>query len=436
MARIGLALLAAGALAAALAVVLGLWVSSPKPSRADALLVVGFDMNPAGNSCPGTGNAGGADCVLGSVEACVEVTSGGSFDFDVFMDGLPAGETLAGLDFYVGSGWWPPGSLTVTGRTLQTVGIDLLVDDPGSSDLFDGSDPLPNAVSPDHTTIVDLGIAEANPPFGRGVLARYTATVAPGTPAGTYGLLFDLAAGPVIIGNKPGVNLCDTYGCELWDANRTPQYGLVAVNTSCGGAATPVPSPTSTPMASPTPSPTSSPAPTATPTATATPTPGGLVTGWNHVCYLGPDQTISDALAGIGGGVLAVYRLTPGSGYDRWFPGRPDVSSMTDVSSYQSLFILMASNAAWQQEPADTAPASIDLAQAWNSVCYAGQTKGVEAATASIAGQFGVLYVLADQGWTRFIPGRPGLSNLSELRQFEAVVILVTNAGAQWSFDP
>ncbi|MDP2949212.1 MAG: hypothetical protein Q8P22_06715 [Chloroflexota bacterium] len=439
MRSIGLTFLAAGALAAVLALVLGLWGDSREPARADASLVVGYDMNPAGNSCPGTGNTGGTDCTLGSVESCVEVTAGGNFDFDVFIDGLPEGESLAGPDYYVG--WFAGLALTINGPEPAgagewTLGVNLIADDAGSVFGLSGTSPVGNTVSPHHAAVADLGVAETNPPFTKGVLHRFNATVEATTPAGVYGLFFDPdedgngpdEGGPVLMGNKAGDDMCTIYGCELWDANRSPQYGLVAVDTSCEGAvATPVPSPTPSPTLSPTPS----------PTPAATPTPGGLVAGWNHVCYVGPDRPIGDALAGIEGDVLAVYRLTPISAYDRWFPTRPDLSNITDVTSYGPLFILMASDAAWQQEPADTAPTSMDLVQGWNSVCYSGQTKEIAAATSSIAGKFGVLYVLgAAQGWKRFVPTRPDVSDLSELRQFQALLILVTEAGAQWAFDP
>src|SRR3989304_6110075 len=28
-------------------------------------------------------------------------------------------------------------------------------------------------------------------------------------------------------------NLCEVYGCDLWDANHSPQFGLVAVGQAC-----------------------------------------------------------------------------------------------------------------------------------------------------------------------------------------------------------
>lgn len=418
--------------------VLVVWVASDKAAQADPGIIVGFDMNPAGNSCPGTGNAGGTDCTLGSINSCVSVSAGSSFEFDVFIDGIPSGENFVAAQYYIGWDWWPPESLTLNSRTLQTSGINLLADDPGSGAFIDNSQPaVPHSSSPDMTAIADFGpvpggVAETSPPFSQGVVGRYSATVQAGTAPGIYGLIFDISdasGGPVYMFDFASVNLCDAYGCELWDATHAPQYGLVAVDTPCDGGATPVPSPTATPT----------PTATATPTTpTATPTPGALVAGWNQVCYLGPDQPIADALAAIDESVLAVYRLTPAGAYAKWFPDRPDLSDISAVTSYQPLFILMASSAVWQQQPADSPPASVQLAQGWNSVCYSGQTKGTEEATAGIAGQLGVLYSLApSQAWQRFIPTRPEISNLPELQQFAAVLALVTQPeGVQWAFGP
>jgi len=414
------------------------WHVSGRSAQADPPVVVGFDMNPTGNSCPGTGNGGGTDCTLGPIDSCVSVSAGSSVEFDVFVDGIPGGEDLAGPDYYIGWDWWPAGSFTLASRTLQAAGTNLLVDDAGSSTLIDASGPPPpHSSSPDHSAIADLGTAETNPPYTKGVLGRYTASVAPGTPPGIYGMVFDQSdtGAPVYVYNQDSVDMCTTYGCDLWDAAHSPQYGLIAVDTACA-AATPVPSPTASPTPSPVPSGTPTPGPS--PTPTATPGPGGLVAGWNHVCYLGPDQPIEDALVAFGESVVAVYRLESAGGYARWFPGRPDLSNISTVTPFQPLFILMASSAPWQQQPDGTPPTSIQLAQGWNSVCYSGQTKGTEEATAGIAGQVGVLYWLApEQAWRRFVPGRPEISDLPELQQFAATLVLATQPeGVEWVFDP
>ena len=164
-----------------------------------------------------------------------------------------------------------------------------------------------------------------------------------------------------------------------------------------------------------------------------------MVAGWNYACYLGPPSLpVSEALADLMPNVLALYRLRPDQSYDKWFADNPDISTIDTVNPYEALFILMANDADWPQEPAGTPPTGQDLVQLWNSVCYSGQTKDVPSATASMPGKYDILYLLRPgQGWRRFAPANPEISNLTELPQFAAVLVLVNQAGVtHWAFDP
>jgi len=199
---------------------------------------------------------------------------------------------------------------------------------------------------------------------------------------------------------------------------------------------TPTPTSTATPLPTPPPG---TPTPTSTATPLPTPPPGTimLVGGWNNPCYLGPEQPIEDALADVVDHVVAVYRMRADQGFDRWFPNRPEASNITTVSPYQPLFILMGQYDFWPHEPSGTPPPSVSLAGGWNSTCYAGETKNVQAATGGIAKDIGVLYTLApDQKWLQFIPDRTDVSTLSQLESSTSVLMLITNGdGALWVFD-
>jgi len=187
---------------------------------------------------------------------------------------------------------------------------------------------------------------------------------------------------------------------------------------------------------------TPTPTPTATPTTTATPTPAPTTTppiaSWRHSCYTGPSQPVEQALSGIIGDVLAVYRLSASQSFESWFPGRPVASTITTVRPYEPLFILMAKDAAWSQTPSGTPPTSANLAQGWNSVCYAGTAKAPEGATSGIADEVAILYTLgSNQAWGHYVPGRPEASDIAQLNQYDAVLMLVTKAGSTvWTFDP
>jgi len=162
-----------------------------------------------------------------------------------------------------------------------------------------------------------------------------------------------------------------------------------------------------------------------------------LLAGWNHHQYVGSDAPIQEALADIVDDVRAVYRLQPDQTFGRWFPGRPDVSTIETVQPYEPLFVLMTAPAMWNQELTVAPPTTVDLVPGWNSVCYAGESGDVPAAMASTAADVGIVYALAvERTWERFVPNRPELSTLDRLDQFDCILVQVTaDRGAKWVFD-
>jgi len=163
-----------------------------------------------------------------------------------------------------------------------------------------------------------------------------------------------------------------------------------------------------------------------------------LVTGWNDVCYVGPSLPIEDALTDISDRIQVVYHLSAGQDFQRWVPGRPELNTITTVDSYEALLILVLDAATWSQQPADVPPSDLPLVQGWNNVCYTGQTKSAEDATAGVAGGFGIMYQLgSDQGWSRFVPDRPEVSSIAQVSQYDTVLMLVNQeGGTTWTFDP
>jgi hypothetical protein len=379
--------------------------------------------NSADDDDDGSVNDG---CGLGLIDACIRVDYAGpgtDFNIDVFVDDIPTGKDLGGFDWFLN---YDSTLLHVLARVPGTGAPNwLLGSTPGSSVGQYGNTTWPSTTGWLNESAADTAGAAGGEPAGSyGVLERYTLRVIAPGPALTSLTL--TPAPDYISANIPA----PPHGIvvdEVFDGNHVLPYGVIAIDTPCA-----VPTLTPTPPTSPT--------ATGTPTATATPTPTApsLAAGWNHVCYLGAAGPVDDALAEIGQDLIAVYRLTLDQGFDRWFPDRPEASTMTSVNPYESLLILMANSRSWSQSAATPLPTSHHLAEGWNSVCYAGETKDVETATASIAGQFNIVYALTpEQTWERFIPGRPEVSNLDDLSPFSAVFVLVTQAaGAQWLFDP
>ena len=254
------------------------------------------------------------------------------------------------------------------------------------------------------------------------------------------------------VGSAGDSTTLDVQIVKFFDCQKVP-ITPVAAQDGVNRIVTLTPSPTRTPRPTRTAGPTSTPAGTATPTATYTPiatptpssTPAGpevlsqpMVAGWNDKCYVGEQKDIEEALAGIADRVVVMYILNSAQEWHCWLPGRPDISTTTTLKPYDQLFVLMSASADWVQERSTAQQTSISLAEGWNSICYTGQQKAIEDATAGMAGKFSILYMLTDsQAWAKYVPGRPDQTDIAQLKMYDSVLVLVTEQGGTvWTFDP
>ena len=214
---------------------LSLWLVSGwgNTTQAQEPVIVGFDMDPTGNSCPNSGPPYTTDCTLGSIDACVEVSSGGSvIDFDVFLESLPSGQSIVSFQYAVVDF---PGTLVTQIHTDGSVNLTAQPGSGGTSDAF--SDLVPDDTPPHLVIVIDFWAAEYNPPFTHGVLGRYALDTT-GVADGLYGLTIQppgTGLRQLIIGNGANLDLCLLYGCQIWDASFVPTHGVVAVGVSCPG---------------------------------------------------------------------------------------------------------------------------------------------------------------------------------------------------------
>jgi hypothetical protein len=161
-----------------------------------------------------------------------------------------------------------------------------------------------------------------------------------------------------------------------------------------------------------------------------------MVPGCNYQCYVGTSRPTEEALEMAGGKISAAYRLAEGGVFERWFPSRPDVSTLITVNSGDALLLLASDTCMWTQ-PAFEPRSTVNLVRGWNGVCYLGSGGPVEAAISGIDLPYTVIYSLGpDHTWHRFVPGRPEVSNLSQLAKFTPVLILVTGSNGHWVFNP
>jgi YVTN family beta-propeller protein len=149
-----------------------------------------------------------------------------------------------------------------------------------------------------------------------------------------------------------------------------------------------------------------------------------LAPGWTYACYFGEEQPLDDALGTARDSVLAIYRPGP-SGYERWFPDKPELSTISTVRSGEALFVLASGYAAWVQEPSE-ASSDFTLAPGWSSICYSGESKEATLAVGEMSEEIAVSYGLAADGsWRRFVPARPELSTMSYVRSFSPLIVLI-----------
>jgi hypothetical protein len=163
-----------------------------------------------------------------------------------------------------------------------------------------------------------------------------------------------------------------------------------------------------------------------------------LAAGWNDKCYVGDSTSVQNALTGISDKVLAVYVLRPSQQFDRWFPARPELSTIGNLNPYDQLFVLMSEGGTWERQTSTQTQTTVNLVQGWNSICYTGETKSVGEATSGITEAIGILYSFLDtQAWERYVPNRPDVSTMSTLTQLDSVLLLITqDGGTAWVFDP
>ncbi|UCH86122.1 MAG: carboxypeptidase regulatory-like domain-containing protein [Dehalococcoidia bacterium] len=173
---------------------------------------------------------------------------------------------------------------------------------------------------------------------------------------------------------------------------------------------------------------------TPTPTPTVTPTTGETRTlqwgpGWHNVVWTGADSTSpQDAFSCADNSYAAAYRSTAG-GWEGYFPGRADISNMTDLAQYDSFLILLTESVSCEM-PIAAAPGTsrtLQWAAGWQNAGWTG-TDGTtpQNAFSCADGIYAAAYRLTASGWEGYFPGREDISTLTALDQYDAFLILVT----------
>jgi hypothetical protein len=179
--------------------------------------VVGIDADPSGNTATS----------LGTIDRCIEVSVGQTFDIDVFVDAIPEDRDLAGFNYLLN---YDPSKLQVNVCNHEM----LLASEPGSY-VVDVSEVVCRVGSPpdtDGTLLVgaaDLKPGAHEPGGSLGVLGRYQLEA---VGAGTSVLILEpFVGGGIVADSSPAFIPVD----EIHDGNWTPRYGIIAVDSDMDG---------------------------------------------------------------------------------------------------------------------------------------------------------------------------------------------------------
>jgi hypothetical protein len=192
-------------------------------------VVIGIDMETSGNG----------QSTLGPIDKCVEVSSGETFDVDVFLNAVPQNQDFSIEEYYLG---FDNTKLTPVAENYDA-SLILLGRAPTSRIL----DVSRIGESSFHCAVIDSHVPPAEAaeqPGELGLLGRYTFQA-----IGSGFTALDLSG--IILGNSNGEDWFATDVDEVWDGNSG--YGRIAIDGLCSEWESAEPSPTPTPTETTTP---------------------------------------------------------------------------------------------------------------------------------------------------------------------------------------
>lgn len=213
--------------------------------------------SPAAVTGIDVGTSGNAQGSLGTIDRCIEVSSGETLDVDVFLNAVPQNQNFSGQEYYLHF------DNTKLVPVTQNHDADLiLLGKVRGSRIFDISTSDTFGF---HSIVIDSYVPPeeaAEQPGDLGLLGRYTfQAIGSG--------LTSLHLSHIILLNSDGDDWFATNIDEVWDGNSG--YGRIAIDQLCSEEPIPSPTLTATPTttaAAPTPVTAAPTAVTATPEAT------------------------------------------------------------------------------------------------------------------------------------------------------------------------
>ena len=150
--------------------------------------------------------------------------------------------------------------------------------------------------------------------------------------------------------------------------------------------------------------------------------------GWHNATWTGGASSPEEVFGCAANNYAAAYRYT-GGGFERYFPGRPDISNMGDLEQYAAFLILITQDVTCEM-PVAAPPGSqrtLDWAVGWHNEGWTGADgTSPHDAFGCADDSYAAAYRLVSGGFERYFPDRPDISNMGALDQYDPFLILVT----------
>lgn len=160
-----------------------------------------------------------------------------------------------------------------------------------------------------------------------------------------------------------------------------------------------------------------------------------LTAGCNSVGLGFPDGTAIDQVAVAvqpAESIVALWRLPAGGSWERYLPGRPDLSTLKTVNANEGLFICATGQATLTQTVASAGPPRPSALQPGCNFVAVAQD-GAPAALAAAVQPAGAVQTVwrfdtSANRWAVFLPAAPSSGTLADLKRADGVFVCVTAA--------
>jgi len=240
--------------------------ASPAQAQSPVVTTLAIDMviDDDGDTIPDND-----DHTVGNIDRCIQVAAGGTVEFDVVLDAVPAGRNFKGQQYFMGfdsgnltfvsqqhvTNCPPPNGLNMICRAANSCTglLGCLYTGEGVPEPPDSGDPASPGVHDvfvlDASSTATISVGGASDPFGSagGLLGRYEMTVSATAPGGVYEIgLNDSVVWWVILWDNEGHYIWDVPGNGVDDddddddatdedimLDKTAGYGIIAVDVTC-----------------------------------------------------------------------------------------------------------------------------------------------------------------------------------------------------------